>query len=82
MPVALGRISIQSSRSKDGSFTVNAQGIPAGDILVVAVGTTTNGTTTTSFSDGKLTSPPAPGCVSLPSPPPPPGDGNGGGSGG
>jgi hypothetical protein len=51
----------------------------ARSVYAVAVGTATNGTTTTSFSDGKLTSPPAPSCVSLPSPPPP---GNGGGSGG
>jgi hypothetical protein len=75
VPVPLGGISVQGSRSKDGSITVNAQGIPAGDILVVAVGTSTNGTTTTSFSDGKLTSPPAPSCVSLPFAPPPPGNG-------
>jgi hypothetical protein len=75
VPVAPGRISVQGGSSKDGSFTVNAQGIPAGDILVVAVGTSTNGTTTTSFADGKLTSPPAPSCVSLPFAPPPPGNG-------
>jgi len=81
VPAARGSITVQGTSSKDGSFTVNAQGIPAGDILVVAVGTSTNGTTTTSFSDGKLTSPPAPSCVSLPSPPPPP-PSSGGGSGG
>jgi hypothetical protein len=76
VPVTPGGISVQGGSSKDGSFTVNAQGIPAGDILVVAVGTSTNGTTTTSFADGKLTSPPAPSCVSLPfAPPPPPGNG-------
>jgi hypothetical protein len=75
VPVPLGGISVQGSRSKDGSVTVNARGIPAGDILVVAVGTSTNGTTTTSFADGKLTSPPAPSCVSLPFAPPPPGNG-------
>jgi hypothetical protein len=72
VPVTPGHISELMTSSKDGSFTVNAQGIPAGDILVAAVGTSTNGTMTTSFADGKLTSPPAPSCVSLPSPPPPP----------
>jgi hypothetical protein len=52
--------------SPDGSVTVKAQGIPAGDILVIGV--QTNGRT--SMSGGYLTSPPAPSCVSLPAPPP------------
>jgi hypothetical protein len=47
------------------SVTVNAKGIPAGDILVVAVETTTTGNTTTSLGAGKLTTAPAPSCVSL-----------------
>jgi hypothetical protein len=56
-----------SAVSRDGgSATVNAQGIPAGDILVMAVETTTNGTSTVSMGTGTLTSPPAPSCVSLP----------------
>jgi hypothetical protein len=80
VPAARGSISTQTGVSKGGSVTVNAHGIPAGDILVVAVETTTNGRTTTSLGAGKLTSPPAPSCVSLPATPPPPG--NGGGSGG
>jgi hypothetical protein len=69
---AAGHLSIQTTISKSGSITVNAEGIPAGDILVVGVQTTTNGAMTTSFGGGKLTSPPAPSCISLPSPPPPP----------
>jgi hypothetical protein len=58
---------VQSSVSVGGSVTVNAKGIPAGDILVVAVVTTVNGNTTTSLGAGKLTTAPAPSCVSLPS---------------
>ena len=51
-------------RSADGSVTVNASGVPAGDILVVAIQTTAQGTGATAV----LTSPPAPSCVSLPAP--------------
>jgi hypothetical protein len=58
--------------SATGSVTVNAKGIPAGDILVVGVETTTTGTTHSSLGAGRLTSPPAPSCISLSSPPPPP----------
>jgi len=61
--------SVQSSvsigRSAGGSVTVNAKGIPAGDILVVAVETTRTGNTTTSLGAGRLTTAPAPSCVSL-----------------
>jgi hypothetical protein len=64
-------LSVQSSvtvgASPGGSVTVNAKGIPAGDILVVAVETTKTGNTTTSLGAGKLTTAPAPSCVSLPS---------------
>ena len=62
-------LSIQSGRSVGGSVTVNAQGIPAGDILVVAAETTTTGNTRTSLGAWKLTTAPAPSCVSLPAPP-------------
>jgi hypothetical protein len=62
---------------RNGSVTVNAQGIPAGDILVVAVETSTNGPLTTSLGQARLTTPPAPSCVSLPAPPPA-GTGSGG----
>jgi hypothetical protein len=70
-----------SSSRRDGSVTVKATGIPAGDILVVGFETTANG----SIGGAALTSPPAPSCVSLPSPPPPGSvgttNGTGGGSG-
>jgi hypothetical protein len=65
------RISVGTTRSSDGSVTVDAQGIPAGDILVVGFATTANGG---SRGGSMVTSPPAPSCISLPSPPP----GNGG----
>jgi hypothetical protein len=48
-------------QSGDGSVTVNATGVPAGDILVVALQTTAQGRDATAV----LTSPPAPSCVSL-----------------
>ena len=64
------KISVQASTSNDGSVTVDAQGIPAGDILVVGFMTTANG----SYGGSIVTSPPAPSCISLPSP-------SGGGSG-
>jgi hypothetical protein len=64
------RIATQTEISRNGSVTVNAQGIPAGDILVVGVETTGH----SSLGGGALTSPPAPSCISLPAPPP----GNGG----
>jgi hypothetical protein len=64
------RISVQSERGTGGPVTVTAQGIPAGDIMVVGAVITAHGTMT----GGTLTSPPAPSCISLPSPP----TGNGG----
>jgi len=76
------RISMQTERNRDsGTLTVNAQGVPAGDIIVVGAQTTAHGT----IVAGKLTSPPAPSCISLPSPPPGnagSGSGAGGGTGG
>jgi hypothetical protein len=47
--------------STDGSVTVNAQGIPVGDLLVLAISSTPSGTSTAAM----LTSPPAPSCVSV-----------------
>lgn len=46
-PVSLNgeHLSVQGGRSVGGSVTVNAQGIPAGDILVVAFETTPGGGT-------------------------------------
>jgi hypothetical protein len=60
-------ISTQATRSSNGSVTVSAQGIPAGDILVVGFATTANGGT---YGGSVVTSPPAPSCISLPAPPP------------
>jgi hypothetical protein len=54
------------SVSPNGSVTVKARGIPAGDILVIGVQTLGR----TSMSGGMLASPPAPSCISLPAPPP------------
>ena len=73
VPLNGQHLSVQSSvLSRGGAVTVNAHGIPAGDILVVAVETTTSGGTTTSLAGNRLTSLPAPSCVSLPAPPAPP----------
>jgi hypothetical protein len=73
-PVPLNgkRLSVQSTMSVGGSVTVDAKGIPAGDILVVGVQTTSNGNTSTSLQAGRLTTAPPPSCVSLPAPPTPP----------
>jgi hypothetical protein len=58
-----GHLSAQGSENlKDGSVTVNVRGVPAGDIVVVAAQTTARGGEMAT----RLTSPPAPGCVSLP----------------
>ncbi|MGH3225680.1 MAG: hypothetical protein ACRDPY_44545 [Streptosporangiaceae bacterium] len=62
------------ARGSDGSITVNAAGVPDGNIMVVGVQTTAHGTSMA----GQLTSPPAPSCVSLPAPP---AGGSGSGSG-
>ena len=61
-----------------GSVTVNAKGIPAGDVLVVGVETSTTGTTHSSMGGARLTSPPAPGCISLPAQAAPPAHGGNG----
>jgi hypothetical protein len=63
-------ISMQYQKGANGSVTVSAQGIPAGDIMVVGVVTTGY----RSMTGATITSPPAPSCISLPAPPP----GNGG----
>jgi len=64
------------SRSPNGTITVNAHGIPAGDILVIGVATSGH----TSYGAGTLASPPAPSCVGTP--PPPPGNGGSRSAGG
>jgi hypothetical protein len=72
-------ISVWATGSSDGSITVNAHGVPDGDIIVVGAETTAQGTEMAS----RLTSPPLPSCVSLPAPPSNGGPGSGavGGSG-
>jgi hypothetical protein len=55
-------ISVQASGSVGGAITVNAHGVPAGDVIVVAAETSAQGSQTQSV----LTSPPTPSCVSLP----------------
>jgi hypothetical protein len=65
-----GHIPTQAS-SRDGSVTVKAEGIPAGDILVVGFKTTTQGSTVSTAGGSTLTSPPAPSCVSIPAAPAP-----------
>ena len=70
-----GHLGIQTgvSAKPGGSVTVTAKGIPAGDILVVGIATTVTGGTTTTLGASRLTSAPAPTCVSLPTGPLPPG---------
>jgi hypothetical protein len=65
---AHGPISVQGTSSSDGSVTVQAKGIPAGDILVVGTEASTHGKTRLTETASKLTSDPAPSCVSLPGP--------------
>jgi hypothetical protein len=57
---------VQGSVSSDGSVTVNAQGVPRGDVIVVA--TETSGKLRETAST--ITSLPVPHCLSLPTPPP------------
>jgi Sigma-70 region 2 len=72
VPARGHRITTGTSISPDGSVTVNAQGIPAGDILVIGMENSGH----TRLGVGIITSPPAPSCVSAP--PPPPGNGGSG----
>lgn len=59
------RISTQFRVSRDGSVTVKAHGIPAGDILVVGMQADGHSRNAVSI----VTSPPAPACISPPAPP-------------
>jgi hypothetical protein len=68
-----GRVRVQGSVNRDGSITVNAQGVPRGDVIMVA--TETSGKLRETAS--AITSLPVPHCVSLPAPPPGPGGGSG-----
>jgi hypothetical protein len=69
------RINASTKVGRDGSVTVNAKGIPVGDILVMGVETNAHAANgrTYSLEESRLTSPPAPSCVSLPAPPATPG---------
>jgi len=60
-----GPVSVGGSESSSGSITVDAHGVPAGDIMVVGVETSGQGAKVAAV----LTSPPAPSCVSLPAQP-------------
>jgi hypothetical protein len=59
---ASGRVTVSTPRSGDGTVTVDAHGIPAGAVLVVAVETTGKGA---SLGVAGLTTEPAPACVSI-----------------
>jgi hypothetical protein len=61
-----GRPPVVVIGNKDGSVVVSAQDIPAGDLMVLAVSRTANSIQ----MSARLTSPPVPGCVSLPRPTP------------
>lgn len=61
VPPAKGKMIMVEVSAK--SLTVNAKGVPAGDIMVVAADPSGIGTGMTA----SLTSPPVPSCVSLPS---------------
>jgi hypothetical protein len=61
-----GLTTVESGRAGTGAITVSAQGIPAGDILVVGAETTAHGAQMTS---AVITKAPAPGCVSIAPPP-------------
>ncbi|HTX25802.1 MAG TPA: hypothetical protein VME19_02150 [Streptosporangiaceae bacterium] len=73
-----GPISVEGSGSVDGSITVNATGVPAGDILVVGAEITMQSNGHVGGQTGaRLTSPPTPSCVSLPALPASAGPGSG-----
>jgi hypothetical protein len=62
-------VRVSGSKSANGSITVDAHGIPQGDLLVLAAEDTGHGI----FIAARVTSGPAPSCVSVP-PPGVPGD--------
>lgn len=67
--VPTAHVSVSGSVSSTGSVTVDASGIPAGDILVMGFQTSAEGKTTVTEAAQKLTTGPAPSCVSIPRPP-------------
>lgn len=60
------RISVRFDHTRDGSVTVNARGIPAGDILVVGMQAGGHSRNEVAI----VTSPPAPSCITPPAAPP------------
>jgi hypothetical protein len=72
-------VAVGTARSGDPSVTVEAHGIPAGDVLVVAVETTGKGM---SVGMAGLTRQPAPACVSIPASVEPGGSGRSAGTSG
>jgi hypothetical protein len=74
LPAPAGKSEIRvsgSARSDNGSITVDAHGIPKGDVLVLAAAQSGGGMSI----DARLTSGPAPSCVSAPAGIPGPGTG-------
>jgi hypothetical protein len=67
-----GKVRVQGSVGRDGQVTVQAEGVPRGDVILVA--TETSGQLRETAST--ITTLPAPHCVSLPAPPPGPGAGH------
>ncbi|HEY2519438.1 MAG TPA: hypothetical protein VGJ19_04965 [Streptosporangiaceae bacterium] len=67
-----GKVRVQGSVGRDGQVTVQAEGVPRGDIILVA--TEISGQLRETAST--ITTLPAPHCVSLPAPPPGPGAGH------
>lgn len=59
-----GKAAVAVVKQKDGSVSVNAPSVPAGDVLVIAYTTTTG----SGMAEGaaRLTTGPVPSCVSLP----------------
>jgi hypothetical protein len=74
---AAAKVKTSLSMSTEGPVTVDAQGIPAGDILVVGFQAATKGM---GLAGSKLTSAPPPKCISLPALPAGGGTGAGGGT--
>jgi hypothetical protein len=70
-----GKLRVQGSVGRDGQVTVQAEGVPRGDVILVATETSGKLRETASV----VTSRPTPSCVSLPTPPTG-GTGHGGGT--
>ena len=60
-----GKVQVQGSVGRDGKVTVHAEGVPRGDVILVATETSGKLRETASV----ITSEPTPSCASLPTPP-------------